>query len=138
MVRGRFGIGAHAVLHEGPLESRDLPEPVHLFGQHRPFVVGVMSDAPGGSCERSSCRQAVDHATREVEVLDPGLERANLRALLGLRCLCAAADDLGHLRRCGELDADTLLGAEVVLHSEAEAVGELCDDLERMLAGGGS
>jgi hypothetical protein len=26
--------------------------------------------------------------------------------------------------------------AEVILASEAEAVGELCDDLERMLAGG--
>ena len=69
-------------------------------------------------------------------MLDPGLERANLRALLGLRCLCAAADDLGHVRRIGEHNADELLGAKVILASEAEAVGELCDDLERMLAGG--
>jgi hypothetical protein len=24
-----------------------LPEPVHLFGRRGPFVIGVMSDAPG-------------------------------------------------------------------------------------------
>jgi hypothetical protein len=71
-------------------------------------------------------------------VLDPGLRRANLRALLGQRCLCAAADDLGHLRRVGERDADDLLGLEVTLVSEAEAVGELVCSLEQMLAEGGA
>jgi hypothetical protein len=71
-------------------------------------------------------------------LLEPGLERANLRAILGARCLAGAANDLGHVRRCAEGDADALLGAEVVLQTEVEAVAELCDDLERTLAGGGA
>ena len=41
----------------------------------------------------------------------------------------------GGFGRRMRLDADTLLGAEVVLHSEAEAVGELVCSLEQMLAG---
>jgi hypothetical protein len=69
-------------------------------------------------------------------VLEPGLKRANLRAILGLRCLAGAAADIGHVRRIGELNGDELLGVEVTLVSEAEAVGELCCDLERILAGG--
>ena len=74
-----------------------LPGPVRLIGQHGPLVVGVASDAPAAVralwLPSDRCPR-----TWEVDVLDPGLERANLRALLGLRCLCAAADDLGH--RC--------------------------------------
>jgi hypothetical protein len=69
--------------------------------------------------------------------VDAGLERANLRAILGVRCLAAAAQDLDYLRRVGELPSDELLGAQVVLQSECEAVVEVADDLERMLAGGG-
>jgi hypothetical protein len=76
------------------------------------------------------------HEGRALTVLDPGLERASLRELLGVRCLAAAASDLDYLRRVGEPPADDLIGAQVVLQSECEAVGELCDDLERMLAGG--
>jgi hypothetical protein len=69
-------------------------------------------------------------------MLDPGLERANLRALLGVRCLAAAAQDLDYVRRAGERDADELIGAQVVLQSECEAVVEVADELERMMAGG--
>ena len=53
-------------------------------------------------------------------MLDPGLERANLRALLGMRCLAAAAQDLDYLRRVGERGGDDLLGAQVFLQSECE------------------
>jgi hypothetical protein len=69
-------------------------------------------------------------------MLDPGLERANLRTLLGAKCLNAAAQDLDYLRRVGELPADNLLGAQVLLQSESEAVVEVADELERMMAGG--
>ena len=70
-------------------------------------------------------------------MLDPGLERANLRALLGVRCLSAAAQDLDHVRREGGTKAgDDLLGAQVFLQSECEAVVEVADELERMMAGG--
>jgi hypothetical protein len=69
-------------------------------------------------------------------MLDPGLERANLRALLGARCLAAAAQDLDYLRRVGEQGGDGLLGAQVFMQSECEAVVEVADELERMMAGG--
>ena len=70
-------------------------------------------------------------------MLEPGIERANLRTLLGVRCLSAAAQDLDYLRRVGELPADHLLGAQVLLQSECEAVVEVANELERMMAGGG-
>jgi hypothetical protein len=52
--------------------------------------------------------------------------------------LRAAASDVGDVRRIGEHNADELLGAEVILASEVEAVAEVADELERMLAGGGA
>ena len=69
-------------------------------------------------------------------MLDPGLERANLRALLGVRCISAAAQDLDYMRRGGQARGDDLLGAQVFLQSECEALVEVADELERMMAGG--
>ena len=70
-------------------------------------------------------------------MLDPGLERANLRALLGVRCISAAAQDLDYIRRLGgQARGDDLLGAQVFLQSECEALVEVADELERMMAGG--
>jgi hypothetical protein len=70
-------------------------------------------------------------------VLDPGLERANLRALLGVRCISAAAQDLDYVRRAGgQPRGDDLLGAQVFFQSECEALVEVADELERMMAGG--
>jgi hypothetical protein len=54
---------------------------------------------------------------RALRMLDPGLERANLRALLGVRCLAAAAQDLDYVCREGERDADELIGAQVFLQT---------------------
>lgn len=71
------------------------------------------------------------------DVLDPGLERANLRALLGGRCISAAAQDLDYIRRVGgQARGDDLLDAQVFLQSECEALVEVADELERMMAGG--
>ena len=69
-------------------------------------------------------------------VLAPGLERAILRALLGAVCGAAAALDLDSQRRVGEPNADHLLGAQLLLQSECEAVVEVADELERIMAGG--
>jgi hypothetical protein len=53
-------------------------------------------------------------------VLAPGLERACLRSLLGVRCLSAAAADIDHARRVME-DVDGLIGMEVVLKRRLSA-----------------
>ena len=70
--------------------------------------------------------------------MEAGIERACLRSVLGARCIAAAAADVDYLRRLGELPADHLLGVQVLLQSEGEAALEAADELERMMAGGGS
>jgi len=64
--------------------------------------------------------------------VEAGLERANLRALLGIRCLAAAAADVHYVRQ--EEDTEDLLGVQTTLVEGVEMVGALCDSLERMLA----
>ena len=68
-------------------------------------------------------------------MLEPGPRRASLRSLLGARCIAAAAADVEHLRRLGELPADDLIGIQGLLQGEGEAALEAADELGR-LAGG--
>ena len=84
---------------------------------------------------RSRARSTRRSSSREM--LSPGFERANLRALLAVRCLSAAAEGLDYVRRCGELPTKGLLGAQVMLMTESERVVEVARNWSACWPGGG-
>ena len=70
-------------------------------------------------------------------MLNPGLERTNLRALLGVRCLVPPRRRISTTCDASASRAfrDDLLGVLAFLQSECEAAVDVADQVERTVAG---